>query len=220
MPKFIDITGNHYGFLDVLYHDKEASKRVGKTLWMCKCECGNYKNCESNKLRTGRTVSCGCRRTDRPHITHGKTKDPLYQVWRGMKDRCLNPNSKERKYYGGRGIEICDQWKDDFQAFYDWSINNGYAKGLSIDRIDNNGNYSPDNCRWATRSMQARNKRDTVIVNVCGITKPLAEWSEISGVHISALRERYRKGKKVGVLVFNYDFLRPSKNSKKAGDCY
>ena len=207
MPKRIDIAGKDFGFLHVNYYNVEESKKAKRSLWNCTCICGNTKDCESHHLRTGKTVSCGCRRMDRPHITHGKTKDPLYRIWIGMKDRCLNKNSNRIAYYGGRGISICEEWIDDFSSFYQWATNSGYRKGLSIDRIDNNGNYCPENCRWATRSMQARNKRDTVIVNVNGIIKPLSDWSELSGIHISCLRERYRKGKKNGITVFKEDFL-------------
>lgn len=216
----IDLTGKDFGFLHVNFFDVEASKRERKSLWNCTCVCGNTKNCEAYSLRNGKTVSCGCRRTDRPHITHGKTNTILYRKWRGMKDRCYNVNAPQYHYYGGRGITVCDEWKDDFESFYTWAIKNGYQDGLSIDRIDNNGNYSPDNCRWATRSMQARNKRDTVMVSVNGETKSLADWSDISGIHISALRERYRKGKKMGITNFTDDFLRPSVPLiKKASEC-
>lgn len=215
MPKFIDISGNRYGFLTVVYHDKEESKRKGKTLWMCKCDCGNYKHCESHSLRIGKTVSCGCRRTDRPHVTHGKTGTEIYQKWQSMKGRCNNPNFPHYSYYGGRGISVCKEWENDFTAFYNWSMENGYKQGLSIDRIDFNGNYEPTNCRWIPLAAQQRNKRDTVRVTVNGISKPLQEWSEISGVSSSALRERYRTGRKHGIEDFAMSFLRPSEKYAK-----
>ena len=127
-----------------------------------------------------------------------------------MKARCGNPNTPHYSYYGGRGIRVCEEWENDFSAFYKWSVENGYKDGLSLDRIDFNGNYEPGNCRWVELKRQQRNKRDTVFVSVEGVVKPLSEWSELSGVPIGALRERYRTGKKKGMVLFTSDFLRPS----------
>lgn len=210
MKTLIDISGKRFGFLTVLYHDEEESKRKRKSMWLCRCDCGKQKHCESYQLRNGKTVSCGCRRIDRPHITHGKTNTTIYRKWQSMKARCGNPNTPHYSYYGGRGIRVCEEWENDFSAFYKWSVENGYKDGLSLDRIDFNGNYEPGNCRWVELKMQQRNKRDTVFVSVEGVVKPLSEWSELSGVQIGALRERYRTGKKKGMVLFTSDFLRPS----------
>ena len=215
----IDITGKDYGFLHVNFYDVEESRKRRKSIWNCTCVCGNTAYCESYSLRNGNTVSCGCRRTDRPHTTHGKTHDPVYRIWQGMKERCFNENSARYPYYGGRGITVCSEWKNDFSAFYKWAMENGYEHGLSLDRIDNNGNYCPNNCRWASRSTQARNKRVTIMVTVNGDTKSLSDWSDITGVNVDALRERYRKGVKKGVSNFNNDFLLPS-NSWRSKDAY
>lgn len=206
----IDITGRDFGFLHVNYYNKEVSKEKGKSMWNCTCCCGNTKDCESYELRNGKAVSCGCRTMDRPHVTHGKTNTEIYRKWQSMKGRCNNPNFPHYSYYGGRGISVCKEWESDFSAFYDWSIQNGYKDGLSIDRIDCNGNYEPSNCRWIPIEAQQRNKRDTVRVCVDGVTKPLQEWAELSGVSSEALRERYRKGKKYGIENFSNSFLRSS----------
>lgn len=117
---------------------------------------------------------------------HNKSNTRLHLIWCNMKARCYNKNDKYYQDYGGRGIAVCDEWKDDFMSFYNWSTANGYADNLTIDRIDVNGNYEPNNCRWATIKQQNRNKRDTKYVTYKGVTKPLIEWCEI-------LRVEYHK---------------------------
>ena len=159
MGKLINLTGKRFGRLLVI--GKSESKN-GMATWLCKCDCGNEKVVCGNELRKGKANSCGCLRKELAYkmlIQHGKANTRLYKVWKAMKARCNNPNNKRYSSYGGRGIKVCDEWQNSFQAFYDWAIANGYREGLSIDRVNNDGNYEPTNCRWATASEQQKNKR-------------------------------------------------------------
>jgi hypothetical protein len=170
MSKKIDLTGQKFGRLLVL--KLVGSDRNGQSRWDCICDCGKSTVIGGYKLKSGHTQSCGCLQAERTSQSnkkrltkHGmsfgsyKKGHRLYHIWRGMIDRCGNPNQTNYCYYGGRGIAICHEWRTDFQAFYDWAMANGYAPELSIDRIDVDGNYEPGNCRWATDLEQARNKR-------------------------------------------------------------
>ena len=153
-----DYTGRTFGRLIAVEYDKSVK---GKSYWMCKCECGEMKSIALNSLTSGKTLSCGCLRNERVAAkctTHGMSKTRLHKEWRGIKYRCLNPNSTRYRYYGGRGIMICDEWKESFVSFMEWSNKNGYDDSLTIDRIDNNGNYEPNNCRWTTQLQQGHNR--------------------------------------------------------------
>ena len=167
MGKFEDKTGKVYGDLTVLKRVSNRKQPNGKTqvYWLCQCTCGNTVIVRSTCLNSGNTTSCGC---TEHRIKHGMSRSRIYRIWVGIKSRCNNEKHYWYSYYGGRGIQVCDEWKNDFISFYNWAINNGYQDNLSIDRINNNGNYEPTNCRWTTSKEQLENRRNFRIKNQYG----------------------------------------------------
>jgi len=178
MGKFKDLTGQKFGRLIVISIQPRNNKRE-KIKWICNCDCGNKNiNIRGSDLITGKIQSCGCLRIE--SITkHGKYNTKLYKVFQNMKSRCLNKNNPTYTYYGDRNIKICSKWLDvenGFINFYNWAIDNGYHEGLSLDRIDNNGNYSPENCRFVTKKEQSRNTRNNVYLTFNGKTQLKSDW--------------------------------------------
>lgn len=180
-----DLTGQRFGRLTV---EPVWEIRKGHAYWLCRCDCGGVKIVRGSHLKQGNVSSCGCK--DR--TTHGETRTRLYHIWNGMRNRCSNKNYPGYPNYGGRGISVCEEWQE-YIPFRDWAITNGYQDGLSIDRIDNNGGYSPDNCRWATPREQANNTRKVRLITYNGETHSVCEWSRILNIKQSTLNMRINK---------------------------
>jgi hypothetical protein len=203
MGKFIDLTGQRFGRLEV--KGKSHKNKKGQWLWFCHCDCGNDTIVIGTNLYYGFSQSCGCfqREEVKERMTkHGFSKTPIEQVRNSMMKRCYNPKNAQYKDYGGRGITVCEEWRTNPVSFYIWAIQTGYdntrhnntRNKFSLDRINNDGPYSPDNCRWATRTEQGRNKRSNHLITYNGEAKTMKEWSEITGVSYSTLRSRKNSG--------------------------
>ena len=197
MGKIIDLTGKRFGKLTVI--KKHNQDKWGGWNWLCMCDCGNETVVSGGHLRGLKTKSCGCSRKETKNFTHKMTGSRLYKVWRAMKSRCYYEKSEMFKHYGGRGITVCDEWKNSFISFYDWSIKNGYDENAergqcTIDRIDVNGNYEPNNCRWATIKQQANNTRRNHLIKYNGKTQTVSQWANELGVEPDSIFSRLQKG--------------------------
>lgn len=171
-----------------------GKNKKGERLWKCKCECGKTTNVISARLLSGKTRSCGCLQTENrinfyQRKKHGKRQTKEYYIWTTMKQRCCNLNNRKYKDYGGRGIKVCDRWLHSFENFYK-DMGNA-PDGYSIDRIDVNGDYCPENCRWADVETQSNNKRNSIKITYMGITGSLNFWSSITGISKDTLYARF-----------------------------
>ncbi len=188
--RMTDISGQKFGRLTAIKPDGRYSS--GNIKWLCLCDCGKYTHSDSSKLIKGGVKSCGCYASERMtkiNTKHNGFGTRLYEIWRQMHRRCYGENTKSYKHYGGRGISVCEEWKE-FETFKEWALKNGYSEDLTIDRIDVDGNYCPENCRWATMKEQANNKRNNHFVVCFGERKTISEWADIYGVNQVKLWDR------------------------------
>lgn len=187
--------GTRFGSLTVLYMSRKKLYSHG-TCWVCRCDCGRKITCWGTRLRSGKHTHCGCRTfeiTSKARTTHGLSRTRVYRTLKRMLQRCTNPNNEGYRRYGGRGIKVCREWSDHPERFVAWALANGYQEGLTIDRINNDKSYSPNNCRWVGWVPQARNRRGNHLVTWKGQTKTIAEWSEITGLKYHTINKRIAK---------------------------
>ena len=183
----LSLVGQKFGKLTVLNINKRK-----KVYCICKCDCGKITQTRKDSLLNGHTKSCGCLQKDtakKLKTKHNLVKTRIYHIWINMKRRCVSTN----KYYGGRGIKICNEWLSDFMNFYNWAMANGYSDKLTIDRIDVNGNYEPKNCRWVDMKVQSNNTRKNHFVEYKNEKHTIAEWSRILGLTYDAFRYRIKR---------------------------
>ena len=186
--KLIDLTGQKFNLLTVVEY-------LGNSKWLCECECGNVATVRTSDLTRGHTKSCGCL-----HSKHNKFGTRLYNVWCSMKSRCYYKNQKCYKNYGGRGINVCDEWKNNFKNFYNWAMKNGYKENAeygecTLDRIDVNKDYCPLNCRWVDMKTQQNNRRNNKLITYNKLTKNLTQWSKELNISKQTLFDRIYKAK-------------------------
>lgn len=200
MAKMIDITGRKFGRLLVTgFAGRKRSKtnNTTETLWDCLCDCGNKVVVPKHLLTSGNTKSCGCLKRERNialWTTHGKTHTRLYRIWQLMKYRCYSSGSPAYEYYGGKGVQMCNEWigENGFQNFHDWALSSGYKEHLTIERIDVDGDYAPNNCTWITQSEQPINRTNTHWIDYKGISKTVSEWGRLLKVSRSTIRKYER----------------------------
>lgn len=195
-----DLINQRFGRLVVI---KNIGKINGRNQWECLCDCGNKKTAITSSLTTGRVKSCGClmreessKRMKEMRRKKGKRHKRLSTIWLNMKNRCYNPKSTSYKNYGEKKIEICKEWRDSFENFYDWAIKNGYNDTLTLDRINTNGNYEPMNCRWVTQKTQQNNRTNNRVIEMNGESHTVAEWCEKLNVTKKKIDYHISKGKK------------------------
>lgn len=201
-----DLTGRKFGRLTVLEQaeDYVSPKGTHCTRWLCECSCKNHNKIIVNgyALRRGETKSCGCLKNNKYedirlyNQEYHKDVDftRLLKIWNDMYRRCNKPTHKRYDDYGGRGITVCEEWNNSFEEFYYWAISNGYNNSLTIDRIDNDKGYSPNNCKWSTYEEQANNKRSCHYITYNGETHTIKEWGKINNINPTTIRTRIHAG--------------------------
>lgn len=188
--KALDLVGKRFGRLTVVAYD--SCHPHGKSMWQCRCECGNICVVRGTRLTSGHTKSCGCYSQDITKArvtTHGLSNTRLYNIWRVMRKRCDYENGANYKNYGAKGIRVCEEWYN-FENFRDWAITNGYEECLTIDRIDNNGDYTPENCRWVDMKAQSRNTSRNKVITFRGETHCMKDWADILGINYRTIQHR------------------------------
>lgn len=205
MTKLINMIGFKSGRLIVI---DQAESKYGQSMWLCKCTCGNTCTYTGGSLRAGKVKSCGCLYKEvRQSIAynsiakekHGASRSRLYYMWCSMKNRCYVKSSPSYEHYGARGITVCDEWRTDFMAFQSWSFANGYDQDAkrgecTLDRIDGDKGYSPDNCRWVSMQVQSNNRHNTCVMTFGKETHTTSEWAKISGVPRGTIYNRIKAG--------------------------
>lgn len=186
--KIKDLTGQKFNKLTVI---GIASRNP--LYWECRCDCGNIVHVRPSNLKQGQVKSCGCLH-HKGNPTHNLSRTRIYRIYKKMIRRCYSKDEPAYVNYGGRGISVCDEWKKSVETFYKWAISNGYEDNLTIDRIDNNGNYSPENCRWTTYQAQSNNRRSNITVEINGISKTLMEWCEEYDMPYKRVHMRIKNG--------------------------
>lgn len=193
--------GRRFGRLVVESVNRERRGKRDMIMAHCRCDCGNEKEVFWQALADGRTKSCGClsrelttERNRRLKTKHGGSRTRLYSIFQSMHERCYRPQHMYYARYGGRSIGICDEWRRNFVAFREWATSHGYADNLSIDRIDNDRGYSPDNCRWVDAITQQNNRQTCHTLTVDGRTHTISEWARLTGIKNTTIRERLRRG--------------------------
>lgn len=192
---FKDLSGKKFGRLTVIEH--KGSDKKNQSLWRCVCDCGNEHITTGHQLIRGACKSCGCLKNELSSERlkkHGGSRSRLYRIYEAMKQRCYNENHNHYKNYGGRGISVCDEWKNSFEAFQRWAIHNGYNENLTIDRININGNYDPQNCRWITNFEQQQNRTNSHIVKYKGEKFTISQLARKSNMKPNVIERRLKSG--------------------------
>lgn len=200
MPRAKDLRGQRFGRWLVIEKAAPFKRKDGKkeTQYLCKCDCGTIKVRKTKDILHGNSKSCGCYNSENMRNrrkTHGMTESRIYHIWDGMKERC-KINTENHKHWAGKGIKICDEWLGEkgFENFFKWSMDNGYSDNLTIDRIDGDGDYEPNNCRWVTYEVQNNNSSKNVKIECFGETKTIAQWAKEFGINYKTLYSRIKKG--------------------------
>ena len=201
--KVKDLTGQRFGKLKVVEYTGRTTTVGKNAIWLCKCDCGKLIEVRGTNLTNKKRPqkSCGCATAEivsLSNTTHGGSKERLYKVWMCMRRRCYEKSNKDYQNYGGRGVGVCDEWQN-YDAFREWAIANGYDPNAkyhqcTIDRIDVDGDYSPDNCRWADMKTQSNNKRKSKLIEHNGKSQTLRTWSEELGFNYMLVKDRLRRG--------------------------
>lgn len=210
MTRALDLVGKRFGRLIIL---RRSENKFGKTHWMSRCDCGNLSGpTAGSTLISGHSKSCGCLSVElfaergRSRAKHHMTHTRIYNIWLSMRSRCSYSKSKFYKNYGGRGIKVCVEWESDFLTFYEWAMNNGYEDNLSIDRIKNDGNYEPSNCKWSTEKEQSNNTRMNLLIDYKGETRTATQWAEELNIERSKIYTWVAKGRPFDQLIETYQY--------------
>lgn len=186
-----NLIGKKFGKLTVIKRCENSKN--GKAMWLCECKCGNKVIIPTYRLTMGETKSCGCLKKESKNFTHKMSKTRIYYIWLDMKKRCNDRKNKSFNHYGEKGITVCEEWEKDFMTFFKWAMENGYSEELTIDRINGELGYSPENCRWANKITQNNNRSNSLFFKYMGVTKTLSEWCRHYGKNYKTVYQRIKK---------------------------